>query len=235
MKTVATFFILWLKFKRHDAQSFIEKQPWTKQCCINSKWQSVFNALCHMALPQTYSLREHWRLVAPRRRLPANLFCAVNNDERAWTLFNSTVQAVIVRSTRSLANVCVCAVQEDKAGCLAAGQASIQNTSVETEQEWKRVSREELGWAFYHRAIIQSLINIEEKLSTNTLTALHWHSQSWKKGPCSSHQGQLAQDCFTAGTAIEFLLSLRFCTTGQWCCENIKSINSRMTAVGHDL
>lgn len=40
------------------------------------------------------------------------------------------------------------------------------------EQEWKRVSGEELGWAFYHRAIIHLLVNTEEKLSTSTLTAL---------------------------------------------------------------
>lgn len=43
-------------------------------------------------------------------------FVPSNNDERAWALLASTVQAVIVRSTRSLANVCVGAVREDEAG-----------------------------------------------------------------------------------------------------------------------
>ncbi len=196
---------------------------------------SVRSMLCATWLSHKHSFWEHWRLVALWGRLPANLFCAVNNDKRACTLFTSTVQAVIVRSTRSLANVCVCAVREDEAGWLAAGQTSIQNTSVETEWGRMRESGEELGWAFIHRAIIQSLVNIEEKLSTNTRTVLHGHNQSWKKGSCSSHQGQLVQLCFTAGTAIEFLLSWRCCTTGPRCCDNTKSINSRTTAVGHDL
>lgn len=40
--------------------------------------------------------------------LSANLFCAVNNDERAWASFASTVQAVTVRSASSLAHVCRC-------------------------------------------------------------------------------------------------------------------------------
>lgn len=188
-----------------------------------------------MALPQTHPLWEHWCLVAPSRRLSANLFCAVNNDERAWALFTSTVQAVIAGSTRSLANVCAGAVHEDEAGWLAAGQASIQNTSVETEQEWKRVSGEELSWAFYRKAIIHSLVNTDEKLLADTLTVLRGHNQSWKKGSCSSHQGQLVWQRFPAGTAIDFLLSWRFCATGQRCCDNIKSLNSRTSAVGHDL
>lgn len=154
----------------------------TKQHCVNQTCVSAFSGLCHMALPQTHPLWEHWCLVAPWRRLSANLFCAVNNDKRAWALFTSTVQAVIVGSTRSLANVCAGAVHEDEAGWLAVGQASIQNTSMETEQEWKRVSGEELGWAFYHKAIIHSLVNTEEKLLADTLTVLRGHNQSWKKG-----------------------------------------------------
>lgn len=45
-----------------------------------------------------------------------------------------------------------------------------------------RVCGEELGWAFYHRAIIHFLVNTEEKLSTSTLIALCRHNQSWNKG-----------------------------------------------------
>lgn len=88
-------------------------------------WKSSFSALCHMALPETHLLWEHWRLVALRGRLSANLFCAVNNDERVWA---STAQAVIVRSTCSLANVCVGAVEDDEEGQLAASQKPENNT-----------------------------------------------------------------------------------------------------------
>lgn len=135
--------------------TWCSKFHWETVCAAEIKCESLCSVLlCHMALPPTHPLWEqHWRLVAPWGRLSANLFCAVNNDKRAWALFNSTVQAVIVRSTRSLANVCVGSVQEeDEAGWLAAGQAGIQTTSVETEQERKRVSgeegEEELGSAF---------------------------------------------------------------------------------------
>lgn len=115
---------------------------WNKVVARKMKCQSAFGALCHMALPQTHPLWEHWRLVAPRGRLSANLFCAVNNDERAWALFTSIAQAVIVRSTRSLANVCVSAVPEDEEGWLAAGQAA-HKTQVwrQSKSERERVGR----------------------------------------------------------------------------------------------
>lgn len=72
--------------------------------------------------------------------------------------------------------------------------------NVETEQEWKRVSEEELGRAFYHRAIIHSLVNTDKRLSSNTLTVLHGHKQSWYKGSCS-----------TSGTASLASFSSRNC------------------------
>lgn len=121
--------------------SFIEKHNLEQSRTAKIKCESAFSALSHMALPKTHPLWEHWRLVAPWGRLSANLFCAVNNDERAWALFSSTVQAVTVRSTRSLANVWRGTVIGSRPS-----QHTKQNTSVETE--WKRVSGEGLGRAF---------------------------------------------------------------------------------------
>lgn len=51
----------------------------------------------------------------------------------------------------------------------------------ERERESEQVGRSLVG-LFITGAIIQSLVNTEEKLSTNTRTALHGHNQSRKKG-----------------------------------------------------
>lgn len=153
--------------------------------------KSAFSALCHMALPQTHPLWAHWRLVAPWGRLSANLFCAVNNDEEGVGLI------------RFYSTSCYGTLNKEPGECLLVSAlwkktrqgdwqpAKAEHKTQVWRQEWKRVSGEELGWAFYHRAIIHSLVNTEEKPSTNILTALCRHNQSWKKGFCSSHQGQL--------------------------------------------
>lgn len=159
---------------------------------------SARSAPCHMALPETQPLWEHRRLVALWGHLSANLFCVVNKDKRVWALFTSTAQAVIVRAARNLANFNSVRSERQR------GRATHKKWG---GRRWKRVSEEELGWAFYHRAIIQCLVNTDEKLSSNTLTVLHGDKQSWWKGSCSSHQGQLVWLCIPAGAVIVFLLS----------------------------
>lgn len=152
-----------------------------------------------MALSETHPLWEHWRLVAPWGRLSANLFCAVNNDERAWALFTSTVQAVIVCSTRSLANVCVGAMGEDEAGWLADGQASIQNTSVETrakESEWGGAWLSFLSQGY------------------NSLPCKHWRKAVHQYTDCSTYaQPELGKKGIlqlTSRTASQALFSSRY-------------------------
>lgn len=75
------------------------------------------------------------------------------------------------------------------------------------EKESERAGRSLVG-LFYHRAIIQSLVNIEEKLSTNTRTAPHGHNnQSWKKKRDLAALIKADSCC----TVLQQLLLLNFC------------------------
>lgn len=197
-------------------RSFIEKHS-VEQSSVNWTWEC--SVLCATWLShKTHPLREHWRLVALWGRLSANLFCAVNNDERAWALFTSSAQAVKVRSTRSLANVCVGAAQEDEAGWLAAGQASIQNTSVETEQEWKGASGEELGWAFLSQG-------------HNSLPCKHRGKAVDQYPDCSTWaQPELEKGIvqYTSRSAGVALLSSRYC---YWIPAKLEIVHHRAVVV----
>lgn len=81
----------------------------------------------------------------------------------------------------------------DEAQWLGAGQASTQNTSVETE--WKRVSGEELGWAFL--SLGHNSLPCKQRKSCRPITGCStWAKpELQKKGSCSSHQGQLVWHC----------------------------------------
>lgn len=148
------------------------------------------------------SLWEHRRLIAKWGGLSANLFCAVNDDKRAWALFSSTVQAVIVCSTRSLANVW-------RGWVIGSRPSQHTKHKCGDSKREKKVSEEELGWGFYHRAIILSLVNTEGKLSTNSWLLYVGKTIAGKRGSCSSHQGQQVWHCFPAGSATEFLQGCR--------------------------